>query len=223
MHQKKGKKILFYFTLLIVFGSINNIKFSNLNLFEIKKINVSGLSEIENQNIINNLKSLNLENIFFLNGKEINNIIKKNNLIEDFKIFKKYPSTLEIKIKKTNLLARIYKDGLIFNIGSNGKLSNYNKASQYLPFVFGKFHIDEFLKFKNIIDDSKFSYDEIKNLYFYQSKRWDIELKNNIILKLSENQTKESLNIVFNFLKNNNLKNIDIVDLRVKNQIIINE
>ena len=35
MHQRKGKKILIYFFLLLLVGSINNI---SLNNFELKKL-----------------------------------------------------------------------------------------------------------------------------------------------------------------------------------------
>ena len=45
MHQRKGKKILIYFFLLFLVGSINNIGLSNLNFKEIDNINVVGLNE----------------------------------------------------------------------------------------------------------------------------------------------------------------------------------
>ena len=48
MHQRKGKKILIYFFLLILVGSINNINFSSIKLKEIDNINVVGLNNYEN-------------------------------------------------------------------------------------------------------------------------------------------------------------------------------
>ena len=107
-------------------------------------------------------------------------------------------------------------------IGSNGKLSDLNFFSGDLPFVFGNPDIKEFLKFKNILDQSSIAYEQVKNLYFFNSNRWDIQLKNNIIIKLSRNPTEENLNDIFNFL-NNNFKNLKILDARIKNQIIIYE
>ena len=90
MHQQKSKKILFYFFLLILLGSINNIKFNNLKLIKIQNINVSGLDKKNNENIYHNLKSLYLQNIFFINPSELKKIIESNKLIEDYKITKKY-------------------------------------------------------------------------------------------------------------------------------------
>ena len=82
----------------------------------------------------------------------------------------KYPSRLHIKINKTNSLAKINQNGKILFIGSNGKLSDINSHNQSLPFIFGNPEIQEFLDFKKIIDESKFSYGQIKNFYFFLRK-----------------------------------------------------
>ena len=223
MQQRKSKKILLYFFLLIILGSINNIKINNFDLYKIKKINVSGLDEDDNEIIYKNIMSLNLDNIFFLNKIEIIKILDKNSNIEKFTIFKKYPSDLQIEIKKTKFLARINKNGKLYLVGSNGKLSKQNNLYQELPFIFGKPKIQEFLKFKSVLDKTSINYDEIKNLYFFQSGRWDIELKKNILLKLSKNISTDMINNILNFLNDNNFKNIKTIDARIINQIIIND
>ncbi len=223
MHIKKNKKILIYFFLLFFVGSINNLNFDKYNFSEIKKINVFGLSNLENQSIIKNINNIKLDNIFFLNDSEIKKIIEKNKLVESYKVSKIYPSTLNIDIQKTKFLAKINLDSKTFIIGSNGKLSSSENLNKILPFVFGKPEINEFLNFKKIIDQSNILYDQIKNLYFYPSKRWDIELKNNLIIKLPANERKNSLNIAFDFISNSNLKDFKTIDIRTKNQIIINE
>jgi len=222
MHQRKSKKILLYFFLIIIFGSVNNLSLNELELPKIKKINISGFEDVDSKIFLNNIKNLNLENIFF-NSSEITKIINANTLIENYEIFKKYPSTLDIKIKETTFLAKTNLDGQLFLIGSNGKFIKRNSSNENLPYIFGKPEINEFLKFKKILDDSKILYDEIKALYFYKSKRWDIELKNNIIIKLSKEDTKQSLNNAYQILSENSLNNIKIIDVRVKNQVILND
>ena len=89
--------------------------------------------------------------------------------------------------------------------------------------IFCKTYILEFFQLKKKIDQSKFSYEEIKNLYFFPSKRWDIELKNKIILKLPKDNIRNSLDHIFQFLKNDSFNKIKIVDARVNNQIILND
>ena len=223
MHQRKGKKILIYFFLLILVGSINNINFSSIKLKKIDSIKVLGLGDKDNSILLKEIKNLNLENIFLINKEKIVEKINSNSLIEKYEIFKRYPSSLDINIDKTKLLAKLNENDKILIIGSNGKLSKNDLFNNHLPFIFGKPDIDEFLYFKEIIDQSNFSYDEVKNLYFYSSKRWDIELNNNIIIKLSKDDPKNSLKFAFEFLHNNDFKDIKIIDARIKNQIILND
>ena len=223
MHQRRSKKLLIYFFLLIIISSTNNISLKNLEFQKVRNIEISGLDEMENKLIIDQIKNLNLSNIFFINKEEINNIISLNPLIEKYQIFKSYPSAIKIMIKKTNFIAKInYKNG-IFIIGSNGKLIPNNFQSYDLPYIFGKPEIQEFLKFKKIVDQSKISFDEIKNLYFFPSKRWDIKLKNNILLKLPNNSTVASLDYAYEFLKDNSIGEFNTIDIRIDNQIILNE
>ena len=223
MHQQKGKKILIYFFLLFIVGSINNISLNNLKLKKINYININGLGKNDNAILLQEIKNLNLDNIFLINKNEIINQINANSLVENYNIFKRYPSSIDVNIKKTKFLARINNNGKIFLIGSNGKLTENNFSSNQLPFIFGNPNIYEFLDFKKTIDQSKISYEEIKNLYFFSSQRWDLELKNNVIIKLSKNYTKESLNLALEFLYSDEFRDVTIIDARIKNQIILND
>ena len=112
----------------------------------------------------------------------------------------------------------------MFLLGSNAKLStNDNINLNHLPFIFGKLNVNEFFKLKKIIDNSKFSYEQVENLYFYPSKRWDLQFKDYILLKLPKNVTTMSLDHVFEFLKNKEIAKNSVVDIRINNQIILNE
>ena len=223
MHQRKGKKILIYLFILIFAGSINNTALTKIKFENIKNIRISGLNDEENLNILNDIKDLDLKSIFHINKNEISKIINSNNLVEKYEITKKYPHSLDIKITKTNFLAKINSNGQIYLVGSNGKLSDVKFSDKELPYIFGKPEINEFLKFIDIIYQSKFSLNEIENLYFFPSKRWDLELKNKIILRLSKNLTQFSLDEVFEILNDKNFNDIKTVDARIKNQIILND
>jgi len=223
MHQQKGKKVSIYLIIFLILGSINNTVLTKIKFEIIKSIKISGLNQKQNISLLESIKELNLKNIFFLNGNEISKIISSNSLVENYEIFKKYPNALDIKIERTDFLAKINNNGKIFLIGKNGKLSDVKFSNKELPFIFGKPKIDEFIKFTNIIEQSKFSLNQVKNLYFFPSKRWDLELKNNLILKLSKNHTKLSLDQAFEIINDNNFNDIKVVDARIKNQIILND
>ncbi len=221
MHQRKSKKFLIYFFLLILFGSVNNLNLNSIDFYKIKKIKIFGLDD---KNIIlRKIKNLDLGTIFFLHKNELKNIIESDNLVENYEVYKIYPSTLNIYIKQTEFLGKINNEGKIFLLGSNGKLLKKELSNKKLPFIFGKPSIDEFLKFKKNFDNSKFSYDQIKNLYFFPSKRWDVQLNNDILLKLPVSNIDVSLEYLFQLLSDNKLKNIKKIDARINNQIIFND
>ena len=222
MHQKKSKKILIYFFLLIVLGSINNKIFSSIKFYQIKEIQISGLEDIDNEILLSKLNNFFFKNILLINQNEISKIIENNVLVQNYTILKKYPSKLDVRIEKAKFYAKINRNNKIFYVGSNGKLIN-NNFQYELPFIFGNPEVNEFLKFKKIIDNSKLQYRDIKNLYFFQSKRWDIELNNNLIVKLPKENLDKSLDNVFEIINNSNLNKFKIIDLRIKNQIITNE
>ena len=123
MPQRKGKKILIYFFLLLLVGSINNDTINNFKFENIKNINVLGLGHNDNQVLLSNIIDLDLENIFFLDKKNINKVINSNTLVHDYEIFKRYPHSIDINVKRTKFLARVKDDKNFFLIGSNGKLS----------------------------------------------------------------------------------------------------
>ena len=223
MQQRKSKKILIYIFLLILVGSINNINLNDLKLHNINDINIIGLDDKSKSILLKKIKNLNLNNIFSINSIDLINEIELDNMVEKFLIFKRYPSSLYIKIKKTKFLAKINKSGQIFYLGSNGKIIKNDFSNNQLPYIFGNPSIIEFFIIKEIIDQSKISYAEIKNLYFFPSKRWDLELRNNTIIKLPNNNTNLALNLAIEFLYDDEFINNKIIDARIENQIILDD
>ena len=223
MHQKKSKKILLYFFLLIILGTFNNHFLINIELPKLKNIEVSGPNEDINQKIANDLNFLKFQNLFFLKSSQIKKIIDTNNSVEYYTVSKEFPSTILIKIEETQILANLYKNGSNYFFGSNGKLIKSENKKKDKPFLFGDFTSKEFLNLKKIIDKSKLEYSDIKNIYFFDSKRWDIELRNGLLIKLPEKKLLESLDLSIELILSNKFKNIKVIDARVNNQVILNE
>ncbi len=67
MHQQKGKKIFIYLFLMTLVGSINNLELNNYKIFEIRNIDISGLTNLEKSELKKKIKNLNLKNIILLN------------------------------------------------------------------------------------------------------------------------------------------------------------
>ena len=218
MQQRKSKKILIYFFLLLIVGTVNNININGLKLQNIKDINIVGL-DIKDKNILlKKIKNLNTNNIFSITKSDLINEIEANSLVEEYLIFKRYPSSIDINIKKTKFLAKINQQGKIFYLGSNGKFTKADLLNNQLPFIFGNPEVIDFFNIKKIIDKSKISYSDIKNFYFFPSKRWDLELIDDTIIKLPKDNINLALNLAIEFLNDHKF-----IDARIKHQIILND
>ena len=222
MQLRLNKKIFFYIFLIIFLSTLNNKLFSEIKLKTIDKITIKGLEGKEKRELLNNLNLLDLNDIFFLNKFELIKKLEANKLIENYTVFKKYPSSLEIRINKTKFLANVIKDGKFFVLCSNGKLIETFDKNNNLPNIFGNYNKDSFFSLLKSLEKSNFELFKIKNLYFYKSGRWDIETNDNMIIKLPKKNLENSLNLTFNLMSNNKFKNIEILDLRQDKQVIIN-
>lgn len=222
MPQQKSKKIFLYIFLFFFIGTLNNKNLNNINFLKISEIKITGLEEDKILELINNLDFLKFDNLFLLNKKKIDEIVRSNNLVEEYSVFKKYPSSIYIEIKKTEFLAYVRKNDNNFILGSNKKLVEIKDLKKKIPFIFGNFRNENFFELKKLIDETNFDYNKIRNLFFFQSGRWDIETNSGIIIKLPKKDLKESLVIAINILTDNQFKKIRTIDLRQINQIILN-
>ena len=223
MLQQKNKKIIAYISLFFIIGTINNKSLNKLDFPNINEIKISGLSDSKNTKVYQKLETLKSYNVFALKKFQVTELLDSFDFIEDLSIFKKYPSSLNIKLIETNYLAIINEDNMKFFLGSNGKMIRFTTTKKKLPYIFGNFEKEEFFRLKKIIDNSNFDYNKIKNLFFFPSGRWDIEINSGQLIKLPKYNLKESFNLFLDLVKDENFKKAKIIDLRQTNQVIIND
>ena len=219
----KKKKLFIYLFLMIFLTTINNLSLSNSGYLKLKinQIKVYGLNDEDNFNISEEFNRLiSQKNLFFINKDYFVNVLEKNNLVHSFKVRKIYPNSIEVQIQKTKFLAVTNYNEKKFFIGSNGKLINFQSSDKNLPYVFGKIKIEEFIKFKKIVVNSKFNFEEISELYFFPSGRWDIKTNKDILIKLPQKNLLKVLNLSQHMITNENFNNNKIIDLRIYNNVI---
>ncbi len=224
MHQltDKKNKIIIYLIFLFILSTTSGKYIENKNNYYsvVNKININGLSNDEKLKILNELNYLFYKNIWIIRKEELTKVINKYNTIEEYSIKKIYPSTIDINIKPTIFIARISNNDQLL-VGTNGKIIEDKKNIEILPYIFGEFNSKDFLFFKKNIEKSKFSFSEFKTLYFFPSNRWDILTNNDILIKLPQDKFLESLNLAYKIIGNNDFKDKNLIDLRVKNHLII--
>ena len=223
MHQlvDKKNKIIIYLISLLILSTTNGkfVKNKNVYFSTINQINIKGLSNTDNKKIYNELNSLYYQNILFVGKKEIQRVISKYNIIEEYNIKKIYPSTININIKPTKFIAKLSNNDQL--VGANGKLIEDRDNNEILPYIFGEYNSRDFLIFKNNINKSKFTFTEFKTLYFFPSNRWDILTNDDILIKLPQDNFSTALNLAHKIISNDNLENKKLIDLRVNNHLIL--
>jgi len=219
------KRIYFYFLILLLLSSTFNLsivsRFNKLNL--ISHINITGLSDKEKNILEKNLEIFLNKNIFLISKDEIVKKLKTNSFLDNYNIVKVLPSKLLVNVKKTEFVGKTILNGEKFYIGKNGKLTKtFLVEKEYnLPQVFGNFQVNDFLKLQNILNINSFNLKKIKKYYYYKSNRWDIENNNKIVLMLPSNNIEQSLKNYRSFLKKKKIVPGQLIDLRMKNKIII--
>ena len=226
MHQQidKKQKYILLVILFLFLTTISNLQFNKSinNLSSIKDLEVVGLSDYHNQIIKDKINSIINQDIYFLSKNYITKTLEEYKFLESYDVFKVFPSKLIIELKQTTLLANTIQDSKKFIVGSNGKLIDHKSLIQNLdlPDIFGSFSKKDFISFYNIIKESKFEYNDIKDIFFFKSGRWDIKTKFGVIVKLPKNEIKNALNKAQSIIKNSEI-NYKVIDLRIANQVIL--
>ena len=223
MLQLIDKKFFFYIILFFLLVTINNQKNIKPNLFEIKSINLIGYKIFDEKKLLKELDQYRVNNIFNLKKDLIENLIYENDTVENFDVFKNYPSEIIINIKKTKFLANIKIDGKDYFIGANKKFIKTKNNDPNLPTVFGKPSAEEFLRLRDNIINSSLKFKDLEYLYFFPSKRWDLEFKNGNLLKLPLVTSPNLFEYYFKISQLEQFKEKNVFDMRIDYQLIINE
>ena len=225
MPQKKNKLsyIFFYISILFFLTTLNNKNFTNniSELFKIKQIKITGVDYTSKKQIYAQLEKLNNKNLISINKKKLLEIVNNNEIIENYSIIKKFPSTLILNLEKTKFLASFFRNGKKYYLGSNGKeiLSDKYKASLEMPIIYGNFKPRNFLELLSKFEKNNISLKDIKQFYYFESDRWDFKTKNNILVKLPNANLDKVLKLYLFLQETNDQKKV--IDLRVSNQVII--
>ena len=101
------------------------------------------------------------------------------------------------------------------------KLVDYEKQDEFkdLPTVFG--NQNDFKNLYNTLNKINFPKDIIKNYYYFESKRWDLETSKKKIIKLPQKNYEESLINFINLSKQSIYDKYEIFDYRINNQLIL--
>ena len=215
------KRLVIALVLLVLLSTYKPQELSLTSKFNIKEIKIENNHILKDEDIKKDLMFLYDTNLIFLNTNKIKLILKSNNFIQSFEVKKIYPNKIKIKIFEKKPIVILQYKKKKFYISETFDLINFLDLEDYknLPVVFGKQN-DFKILYKNL-KKINFPLNLIKKYYLYESKRWDLEIDKNKIIKLpTENYTKSLVNFM-NLSKENNFDKYSIYDYRISNQLIL--
>ena len=218
-------KIYFYLISFLFLTTIsNNNLMSNLSKnFQIKEIKIQTNSKNLNAIILSHTNHLIHKNIFLINNKILLKKLENLNFLENLRINKNYPSTIVLNFRETKLLAYTYINQKKYFVGENRNFidSNIFENDKNLPIIFGKFEIDNFLNLKKELSNQNINFNKINKFYFHKNKRWDLYYDNNIIIKLPNQNISNAISLFKKLKSNTEIESGAIIDLRIKNRLIL--
>ena len=219
---------IFFFYDQKIFKQFNSIieNYSDKYQYSLSVVNINGLNNINEDEILNLIKPYKDSSIFLIPIKKIAKKISQNNWVKSINIQSNYKDTIEINIDESKPIG-IYTTGIQNILFSDDlkileNIANNEKRFSALIKFEGKNSLHESIKLIDSFPDDFIQY--VDKAFLINQRRWDLELKNSILLKLPENNIKEALEnykkIYINF-SNEELIEIESIDLRMKKKIIL--
>ena len=215
------KQFVFAFVLLVLFSTYKSKKSLSINKLKIETIYIENNLILSNEEIKEDLDFLYNTNLLFLNTTSIERVLKKKDFIKDFKIKKIYPNKIKIMVFEKKPIFILQQKKKKFYIDENINLIHYLELKDFknLPVVFGK--KENFRIFYQNLKKMNFPFNLIKNYYYFESNRWNLETHEKKIIKLPSENYIESLKNFIKLQKTNDFEKFKIFDYRMNNQLIL--
>ena len=224
------KKFYKIFLLIIIFfflSTYNPNRFQSVikkenSFFEVKNIEITDTVLIQEDEINNKIQKIYGKNIFFIKKNEVAQPLSQIDFLSKIEVKKKFPDKLVIKIFETKPVAVLFKEERKYILDSSANLITIkeNIQTDRLPRVFGNGAEKNFIYFIELLQKNNFKINKIKNYYFFQIGRWDIELLNGKIIKFPFEKLDDAIIKSTELLKRKDFENYKIIDLRINGKII---
>ena len=226
--MKKIYKIIIFFLVFVFLSTyipneLHLTKKKESSFFKIKNITITNNNLVNSYEIEEKLINIYDKNIFEIKKEDIESPLKNIYFLDKIEVKKKYPNSLKVKIYETTPVAILFKNKSKFFLDSSSNLIPFKNdiKSDNLPGVFGEEAENYFISFHNTLEKNNFINSNVKNFYYFSIGRWDLELKNNKLIKLPSDNIDNSIKQSIELLKRNDFKKYNIIDLRVGGKIIV--
>lgn len=215
------KKIIYIFIILILV--LGTFKFTESNLFYIKNINIDGNYSLIEDDIVKKLYDLEGVSIFNVNISKLKNSISSDVRVDDIKVSRIFPNTLNIHIEQRVPKAIIYKNGQYLYLDGNLNIFTYYNEikDKNIPLI----SIDdrenaneEFILLLEEVYNSKF-YELISEIYY--NNQYILTLLDGTNIYISKDIKTKKLDLAYKvYLEEIKNRQLDYIDLRFRDIVV---
>ena len=193
--------------------------------YQLKKVEINSLQRINKLEVNNIVSHYYNQSIFLLPLEEISNSINQLSWVKNVNLSTNFNDKLKVEIFEYSPIGLLSYNNQLFYLSKNGKIIDKfeEEMNENLIIFYGKQASSAAYNFLNIMNKTKTA-NMIKESYYINERRWDVKLKNNILLNLSEINIEESLKNYIKLIKkfnNSDIIKIKSIDLRDSEKAII--
>ena len=229
--------LLFTFIFFFSYSNLNKLdnffissikQFSSKYNYNLNSYKINDLNYIDRNEIIKIVRPYFNTSIFLLPLEDISRSILENNWVEKVKINIDYKNTIFISILEFEPIGIYQFNNGSYYFNSNGKIIDYKSVNHYNKKLIIFTGQSSTLNASLLLDTIKHVKNDFKNnirkAHYIGDRRWNLFLKNGILVKLSEKKFKQSIENYLNLsnkFKYNDLTDIKVIDLRDSDKAII--
>ena len=215
------KRLVIALFLIILLTTIDSKQSFVISKFNLKTIIIENNLLLKDKDIKSLLIPFYNRNLISLDNKEVKKALLQNSFIESFNIKKKYPNSLKIEIFEKKPIAILLNKKNKFYLSEKIELIEFKNLPNYqdLPYVLG--NKNDFKIFYDNLKKINFPLDLVNKYILYETNRWDLETKNNRVIKLPADNYIKSLENFLNIKSKNDFEKFELFDYRINNQLIL--
>ena len=206
-------------------SSIENIseKFN----YQLKNYKLNSLNRVNKNEVVEIINKYLNQSIFLIPLDDISNSIQNLKWVKNVKLSSNLKNTIKVEIKEYEPIGIVFLNNQLFYFSSDGKIIDLNikKNNENFIVFYGSQILSNANNFINIITNINHeSMPVITEAYYINNRRWDVKLKNNIIINLSEKNIEESISNYIKLIEKFDASlrgSIEYVDLRNNEKAII--
>jgi cell division protein FtsQ len=191
--------------------------------FEIDTITISGVDQLNRQEVLEASGVTERNSLIFLNAAAVRDRLKAVPLVRDVSVRKLFPNSLFFDITERKAAAIWQKNGKLSVVAADGVAIDEVHDARFnaLPFIVGPAANDHLQEFTDLVETAGELRDRIRAGIYVGERRWTLQMDSGVLLMLPEVNPKAALADFAVIERADKLLDKDVItlDLRIPGRI----